>query len=374
MLRDEADLIDTIERIYDAALDPTAWDQALHRCCQLLDGAASQIYGMDLASRDCVYQIDHGLSQQYKQDFALYFSRESERNVLHQTRPDIDISYDYMMHDERSIDRHACYRFRQDHGLRYYVGAVLMRAPDLLILANVQRGPGQGHVSQADIDTFRLLKNHLARAVQVGSRLADLDMRERSAWAVIENFHVAVVTLGHNGRVRRCNKAARRIIDAGDGMRCEGGMLKARRPIDDKALQALIASALRDFPAGTGGNMALAREAKVRPYSVTVMPVPAVAEFEALSGDHVLMLVSDPDGAPAEQGDILRRHYGLTRKQSELAMMLASGRPLGDCADALGIAEKTARRRLETIFARTGLHRQVDLVRLVLSLPQPPAT
>ena len=166
MSHDEADLSEAIELIYDAALDPAAWDKALHRCCQLMDGAASQIYGMDLASRDCIYQIDHGLTERYKQEFARYFSRQSERNVLHQTRPDIDISYDYMMHDEQSIDRHPCYRFRQDHGFRYYVGGVLSRTPDVMILANVQRGPGQGHVTKTEIATFRLLKNHLARAVR----------------------------------------------------------------------------------------------------------------------------------------------------------------------------------------------------------------
>ena len=51
-------------------------------------------------------------------------------------------------------------------------------------------------------------------------------------------------------------------------------------------------------------------------------------------------------------------------------MLLVSGRPLSECAEDLGIAEKTARRHLATIFLKTDLHRQVDLVRLVLSLPQ----
>ena len=73
------------------------------------------------------------------------------------------------------------------------------------------------------------------------------------------------------------------------------------------------------------------------------------------------------------EGDILRRHYGLSRKQSELTMLLAGGIALGKCADAMGIAERTARRHLEAIFAKTGVRRQADLIRLVLSLPpQPP--
>jgi DNA-binding CsgD family transcriptional regulator len=53
-------------------------------------------------------------------------------------------------------------------------------------------------------------------------------------------------------------------------------------------------------------------------------------------------------------------------------MMLAGGRPLGACAEALGIAERTARRHLEAIFAKTGVCRQADLIRLVLSLPPRP--
>ena len=248
----------------------------------------------------------------------------------------------------------------------------MARNPDTLTLAAVQRAPAQGHLSEAEIAIFRVLKNHLARAVEVGNRLADLDMRQRSAWEAIENSLVGVIALRRNGQVRRCNRAARKILETEDGLLCVGGMLKARRPIDNRVLQALIGSALRDFPAGTGGNMALARKAKERPYSVIVTPIPALGEFEALAGDHVLVLLNDPDGLPGQPRDLLRRHYGLTRRQSDLALLLASGRPVGACADDLGIADKTARRHLADIFAKTGLHRQVDLVRLVLSLPQHP--
>lgn len=367
MLRNEEDLSDTIGLIHDAALDPLAWDAALSRCCQLLDGVASQIYGMDLESRDCLYQLDHGLTQQYKQEFALYFSRESERNALHQTRPDLDISYDYLMHDERSINMHDCYRWRQDHGFRYYVGAVLARTPDKLVLANVQRGPTQGHVTETEIATFRLLRGHLTRAVDVATRIADLDMRARSAWEAIEASHVGVVTLDRKGQVRRCNRVTRRILEAGDGIRCEKRRLTARRWIDNAELQRVIVAALGDK--AVARNLAIGREKNVRPYSVSVMPVSPTSEFEAFAQDHVLILLNDPDAAPQSGHEMLRHHYGLSARQVDLAMLIAAGNRLSECAEVLGIAEKTARRHLEVIFDRTGLRRQVDLVRLILSLP-----
>ena len=108
MLRDEAVLTEAIELIYDAALDPGAWGLALQRCCQLLDGAAAQIYAIDRTSRNCLYQIEHGLPKKYKEEYALHFSRKSERNILHQTRPDIDLSYDYLFYDERRRCPYLC--------------------------------------------------------------------------------------------------------------------------------------------------------------------------------------------------------------------------------------------------------------------------
>jgi DNA-binding CsgD family transcriptional regulator len=372
MRRGEAELSDAIGLIYEAALYPGGWDNALGRCCQLLDGAASQIWGMDLVSRDCIYQTDFGLPAEYKRDFARYFSRESERSRFHQENPGIEITYDYMLHDERSINRHPCYRFRQEHGFRYFIGADLVRTHDVLILVNLQRGPGQGHVDKKDIETFRVLKSHLSRAFKVGVRLEDLDMRDRSAWEAIESSPVAAITLAVNGRVRRCNRVARAILARGDGLRSEAGLLKARRPIDDRRLQAMIGKAGLDFPAGEGGDMAVGREGSERPYSLTITPIETNGQFEALAGDRYLVLINDPDGAPRGVCDLLQRHYGLTPKQSDLALMLSQGRTLAECALDLGIAEKTARRHLEAIYLKTGLNRQIDLVRLVLSMPGRP--
>ena len=80
-------------------------------------------------------------------------------------------------------------------------------------------------------------------------------------------------------------------------------------------------------------------------------------------------LLTDPDHAPETPAQLLRRVYGLTRKEAQLALALAGGATLADAAGALRIAEGTARRHLAAIFARTGINRQAQLVRLILSLP-----
>ncbi len=116
--------------------------------------------------------------------------------------------------------------------------------------------------------------------------------------------------------------------------------------------------------------MALAKRAGPRPYAVLVAPVPErVAPVALAAPAVVVVLLTDPDHAPETPAQLLRRVYGLTRKEAQLALALAAGATLADAAMGLRIAEGTARRHLAAIFARTGIHRQSELVRLILSLP-----
>lgn len=82
-----------------------------------------------------------------------------------------------------------------------------------------------------------------------------------------------------------------------------------------------------------------------------------------------MILINDPDGSADVPSDLLRAHYGLTRKEADLAVLLTRDLTIRECSGELGIAETTVRRHLATIFSRTDLHRQADLVRQVLSLP-----
>jgi DNA-binding CsgD family transcriptional regulator len=115
--------------------------------------------------------------------------------------------------------------------------------------------------------------------------------------------------------------------------------------------------------------MALAKHTGPRPYAVLVAPVPERAALLSLAGPAAVVLLTDPDHAPETPAQLLRRVYGLTRKEAQLALALAGGASLSDAAERLRIAEGTARRHLAAIFARTGIHRQAELVRLILSLP-----
>ncbi len=75
-----------------------------------------------------------------------------------------------------------------------------------------------------------------------------------------------------------------------------------------------------------------------------VAQVPERAPPLALAGPAAVVFLTDPDHAPETPAQLLRRVYGLTRKQAQLALALAGGASLSDTAERLRITEETARR------------------------------
>ena len=377
MLRDEAQVNHLVGRIYEAALSPAQWSGVLDELREALNGAAFQIYTIGRETRELVQQWDCGLPRQFTEEYRAYYSKLSERNDLLLRNPDLSVIYDRMFFDEAEMDRSEMYRWRAGFDFRYFIGGQLLRTDSTLSMAALQRSKRQGHATQFEIEAFAAFRPHLGRALRIQGRLAALEQESSSAWSVIEDASFGIVVLTGDRRIWRCNREAERIMAEGGEIDGQGGKLAARRPIDNAALQRLIAGAVEiahgrgrdDGVGGGGGSMALAKRASPRPYAVLVAPVPERVAPLSLAAPAVVVLLTDPDHAPETPAQLLRRVYGLTRKEAQLALALAAGATLADAAKGLRIAEGTARRHLAAIFARTGIHRQSELVRLILSLP-----
>ena len=75
---------------------------------------------------------------------------------------------------------------------------------------------------------------------------------------------------------------------------------------------------------------------------------------------------------PAPPEEALRAAFGLTAAEARLAAQLVGSGSLNAAADALGIAKETARNQLKAVFAKTGTHRQAELVALLARLSNAP--
>ena len=85
-----------------------------------------------------------------------------------------------------------------------------------------------------------------------------------------------------------------------------------------------------------------------------------------------LVLVVDPGGGADLDDGAIAATLDLTGMESRVSVLLAQGMSVSQIATTTGRRESTIRSHVKSVFAKHGLSRQAELVRLVQSLAAAP--
>ncbi|MDE2690940.1 MAG: helix-turn-helix transcriptional regulator [Acidobacteriota bacterium] len=203
---------------------------------------------------------------------------------------------------------------------------------------------------------------HVEHFVNVRQALAEADTRTTSLAGLIDSAGLGVVFLDGRGRVLEVNAQGRSILQAGRCLSERGGRLRARWRADGAKLNKLLTAACRD---GVGGSMSL--QALDGPLVLHACPIPPDRGCWDTRGVAAHVLLTEPRSiGPIDPGPVAAA-LGLTPTESEMAAWLAEGRTVGEIAVSTGRKESTVRWHIRNLHSKLGVHRQADLVRLVLS-------
>jgi len=184
--------------------------------------------------------------------------------------------------------------------------------------------------------------------------------------ALLDLLPNALLAVDGTGRVLEANAAAVRLFSELDGLVCSNARIEARTHRENEMLLAAIARIVEaDGEAGTE-FLKISRPSGLAPYTVAVAPLLG-------SGGHGLMgavvFVHDPSTPRVPTARQLIRLHGLTPTEAAVARELASGRSLKEIASGRDVCLNTVRGHLKGAFAKTGTHRQAELVAGILSVP-----
>jgi DNA-binding CsgD family transcriptional regulator len=218
------------------------------------------------------------------------------------------------------------------------------------------------------LSLVRALVPHMQHAIKVQSRLFDLDRRYRDLVAALDVVSDGIAIVGRDGRVLHLNPAAESMVASRDGLCVISGLLRASVAHADRALDRAVHQALAGprSDAVTGGCVAVPRPVGQRPYVIRVIPTSA-AESNGMSSPTALVVIVDPEQEPVPDVEALRRLYGLTNTEAEVALRVLDGTGVVPIAEQLSISVSTVRTHLKHVFHKTDTHRQAELVRLLLS-------
>ena len=83
---------------------------------------------------------------------------------------------------------------------------------------------------------------------------------------------------------------------------------------------------------------------------------------------HVIGFVTDPSQRIVLDAAMLDALYQITPAEARLAGELLMGDTLPAIAERVGVSASTLKTHLKSLFAKTGTHRQAELVKLLMSL------
>jgi len=209
---------------------------------------------------------------------------------------------------------------------------------------------------------------HVGHFVRVRQALAAADARRASFGELLERTGLGVVHLNREGRVLEANEPARSLLRSGDRLTTRsGGQLSARWRSDDAKLGRLIAACCRD---GVGGSMTVrstGESSVAGPLAMHACPVPPDRTTFDTRAVAAQVLLTELGSGPAVDPAPVAAAYDLTCTESRVAASLAEGSTVSEIAAATGRRESTVRWHVKNLHSKLGVHRQKDLVRLVLS-------
>tara|TARA_B110000503_G_scaffold15916_1_gene22544 strand:- start:69 stop:1241 length:1173 start_codon:yes stop_codon:yes gene_type:complete len=377
----ESDFSNLIGLLYQGALEPQPWQSALPALREALDAQVVSLVLRPPSADDegvilnCVRQdesVDNShvtladpndweVSAYREQFFSLdpFVSLPLDKVIaLEDILPDKDlVTSDYYLHYLKPIN------------LFRILGVDTSEPGGMLARLRFSRRASEPRFKATERQLLTLLTPHLSRAIEIYAKLNRMTS-ERDLYAgAVNQLSVASIILDEQGRMLTTNAVGRALLDQGEGLSLRDGHLHIEGRNINKELQEALTSIIREQ---LHGETSMVRALRVpRPggrsdLGLVVRPVPASQWSEGQVSPSAAVFISDPDLQESTSRPILGALFELTPAEANLATLLARGLSLAQVSVAQNVSQHTARAQLKSIFAKTGVSRQAELVRLVL--------
>jgi DNA-binding CsgD family transcriptional regulator len=224
---------------------------------------------------------------------------------------------------------------------------------------------------------LELLSPHFVRAIELAHLAEEARLAEPPMRSMLEAFRASAIVLDARDRIVATNRLADHLLCAGRVFALDRfGELSAAAPAQAGRLKAAIAAMRNTKHGGASAPLRIASAADGRGHLVWVVPLSATSSgaqgrnedprlrFFGVEGTgaKVLLLACDLHEATGLSHEALMAGFSLSRAEARLSAALVAGRSLSDYAREAGVSRNTVRNQLAIIFEKTGTRRQAELV------------
>lgn len=368
---DASRLSATLSHLYAAATDPDERRGLADNLARAFDATSCLMHTRESGPGSVtILGATDNVSALLPSYTAYYYARDvwSERSIHVAGRSRIGEEF---VPERELTNSEWYYDLCRPYDIHHLVGAVFDVEADVRGLIGIHRPRDATGFKTRDKSLMTLLLPHLRQAIRL-LRIVDEHQRAQSlTFDVLAALSIGVFVVSSGCRVRFMNAAAERVARA-----CSPVSLRNERIsiCDPKLADRFHNAVAKACLAGIGrsvfaGDDIAGRTRDGEPFVLLIVPIPPSVKSGGPEEPLAAILISDHQSRPEMPHQILKAVYGLTTSETRVLAALLKGQTLPEIAKDAGLSINTIHSQARAVFAKTGVHRQSDLVGKVLDNP-----
>lgn len=377
-----------IPEIYESTVDPNHWDYVLEVIAKMTKSQATLLifkdkefeFGSTVAQFGCPTDLLKNFeanissffpsSNHYHHEQEFSISEDSEStiyNLCQQFYPGSD------NFNTRIKDFFEAWLLPSDF---YYMGNMNFKdsnhqSASLTLLRNQDHGPWE----QNDLQFIDELLPHFKRALNIYSEFTRLRIQYDALQKGLDRLVIGLILFDRFAHPVYVNPTAKQIIKNHPGLQINKvGLLLDDHKQNNKLQQTILDVAKIDPEDSWKQTTALGISHPSQRSSLPLLVTPMHAhqltsDLVGYEGAKVAVFISDPNQEQPISTDSLMSVYGLSKSEAHVAIGIANGQSLEEIAQASSRSVHTIRSQLKAIFAKAGVSRQSELIKLLLTGP-----
>lgn len=355
-----------VEDLYAGTLDGVAWHRAIIGVADLVRASDALLIAFNPSTGAVLRDEQHRFDPSVVDTYRKQWSRQDPRvtALLPVGWPATELTLGIPQWRRQPILNEFLLPNDSPHIMAVWLHRSSAKAVALSVQGTVKRGPFEDH----DLETFGRILPHVNRAFEIRARLEQAQIRSATLARALDFGGPALLVLDACGKVLETNTQAEVILREEHGIRRHAdGTLCLREPAGS-ALTRWVRSGRPPPMSSADGLLHVPRHQRL-PVSVLVTPLPRWS-FSWLGADPSwLVLLMDPERRMEVSVELIERDLKITTREAEVAALLLAGYAVHDIAARLNVSPHTVRTQLKSIFGKTGVHTQAELIRRISQGP-----
>jgi len=370
LLPNTQELSDLLGMVYDAADRPPLWGtftETLARRTKSTSAALLvQVFDHNSYSLSNSWQVPEEFVRSYQ---AYYHSLDVWADVVFLKKPSGYVCTSQSLCPLPQMRKTEFYNDGLVQGcIEHGMFSLTENSKSCLSSVCLYRDKSEAEFTDSESHILQFLAPHLQRAFKLHLCFSELKARSTDMEATLDTLATGMILLGQRGEIVLMNRSARTIVAQHNGLLATRSGLQAEQHVQTSALMRTIRQAARtsNGKGSSAGGTVLVSRRDGPPLEIQVSPI-HTSIGETSRKVAAVVFITDPRQHQRPAQEMLRALYKLTPAECRIALLMSEGHSPREIADMTGVTTHTVRSQVKSIFSKTGVRRQGELIRLLLT-------